>query len=189
VRYLTGQTKNDPKNRANTGKMMRKMVVAAFTVYLIFSQQVLAQDDEGVRGAVTHLLLPRFVSLKTSEGNARRGPGTGHRVDWVFTRRDMPLRVTAEFEHWRRVEDAEGLGGWMHYALLSGVRTVLVAAPTTDLFAAPNSDSLIVAHLEHNVVAQIIQCAPEWCQLEVENVTGWTLKSALWGVEAGEILE
>ena len=38
------------------------------------------------RGAVTNLPLPRYVSLKTGEGNARRGPGSTHRIDWVFTR-------------------------------------------------------------------------------------------------------
>jgi SH3-like domain-containing protein len=64
------------------------------------------------RGSVTSLPLPRYVSLKTNEGNARRGPGLTHRIDWVFTRAGMPLRITAEFEHWRRVEDSEGVGGW-----------------------------------------------------------------------------
>ncbi|MFN7051486.1 MAG: SH3 domain-containing protein, partial [Gemmobacter sp.] len=53
-------------------------------------------------GAVTRLPLPRFVTLKTDEGNARRGPGLSHRIDWVFKRAGMPLRVTAEYENWRR---------------------------------------------------------------------------------------
>jgi SH3-like domain-containing protein len=65
-------------------------------------------------GCVTNLPLPRFVSLKGNEGNARRGPGLTHRIDWVFTRSGMPLRITAEFENWRRVEDFEGAGGWVH---------------------------------------------------------------------------
>ncbi len=41
-------------------------------------------------GCVTNLPLPRFVSLKGDEGNARRGPGLTHRIDWVFTRPGMP---------------------------------------------------------------------------------------------------
>jgi SH3-like domain-containing protein len=52
------------------------------------------------RGPVTNLPLPRFVSLKASEGNVRRGPSLTHRIDWVFTRRDMPLEITAEHGHW-----------------------------------------------------------------------------------------
>ena len=47
-------------------------------------------------GCVTNLPLPRFVSLKGDEGNARRGPGLTHRIDWVFTRPGMPLMITAK---------------------------------------------------------------------------------------------
>jgi SH3-like domain-containing protein len=68
----------------------------------------------GERGPVTGLPLPRYVSLKASEANVRRGPSLTHRIDWVFKRRDMPLRITAEFGHWRRVEDRDGAGGWVH---------------------------------------------------------------------------
>jgi SH3-like domain-containing protein len=50
------------------------------------------------------------VSLKTDEGNARRGPALDQRIDWVFVREDMPLRITAEYGHWRRVEDREAKG-------------------------------------------------------------------------------
>ena len=71
------------------------------------------------RGSSTNLPVPRFVSLKSSEGNVRRGPSLEHRIDWVFRHRDMPLRITGEFGHWRRVEDNEGQGGWIHYSLLS----------------------------------------------------------------------
>ena len=74
-------------------------------------------------GPVTNLPMPRFVSMKASEGNVRRGPSLTHRIDWVFQRRDMPLRITAEHGHWRRVEDRDGLGGWVHYSLLSGTRS------------------------------------------------------------------
>ncbi|NNF73231.1 MAG: aspartyl-trna synthetase, partial [Rhodobacteraceae bacterium] len=86
---------------------------------------------EQTRGPVTNLPLPRFVSLKASEGNVRRGPSLSHRIDWVFTRRDMPLEITGEYGHWRRVRDRDGAGGWMHYSLLSGARTVIVAQDMT----------------------------------------------------------
>ena len=75
-------------------------------------------------GEVTNLPIPRFVSMKASEGYARRGPSQGHRIDWVFQHKNTPLRITGEYEHWRRVEDVDGQGGWMHFRLLSGVRVV-----------------------------------------------------------------
>ena len=151
---------------------------------------MLAQPGDGAAqgavGPVTNLPLPRFVSLKATEGNARRGPDTSHRVDWVFTRRDQPLRVTAEFEHWRRVEDAEGKGGWMHYALLSGMRSVLVQGDMVPLHARPGPDAGVEALLERGVIAELRECRIDWCLLQVETARGWAEKRHLWGVTADE---
>lgn len=141
------------------------------------------------RGAVTNLPLPRFVSLKGNEGNARRGPGLTHRIDWVFTRSGMPLRITAEYEHWRRIEDAEGVGGWVHYALLSGVRSVLVAADMADFHSSPQDEADVVFKAERNVVAWVEECLPDWCRLSVDGEKGWVRKSALWGVSPSELIE
>jgi SH3-like domain-containing protein len=119
---------------------MRRLVAVLAATATLWGGSLAAQEtDDPVKsdkppekqcqpdvGCVTNLPLPRFVSLKGSEGNARRGPGLTHRIDWVFTRAGMPLKITAEFENWRRVEDSEGAGGWVHYSLLSGVRTALV---------------------------------------------------------------
>lgn len=141
------------------------------------------------RGAVTNLPLPRYVTLKTDEGFARRGPGLSHRIDWVFTRAGMPLKITAEHEHWRRVEDAEGAGGWVHYALLSGTRSVLVVEDMTELRAAPDLQAAPVLLAEYGVVARLLACGVDWCRLSVDGSRGWAPKTALWGVEPGEIVE
>ncbi len=138
------------------------------------------------RGAVTDLPLPRFVSMKAEEGNVRRGPSLAHRIDWVFTRRDLPLRVTAEHGHWRRVEDADGQGGWMHYALLSGVRTAQVQAPMLALRSRPDPQARTRARLERGVIARLRRCTGGWCVLEVEGHDGWVPADTLWGVAAGE---
>ncbi len=140
------------------------------------------------RGPETGLPLPRYVSLKSGEGRARRGPNRSHRVDWLFTRRDMPLRVTAEFEHWRRVEDHEGQGGWMHHSLLSGVRTALVMHDMTPMRARPASNAPEVALLERGVVARILGCEDAWCRLRVDRVRGWVPRATIWGVDPGETL-
>ncbi|EKX56930.1 hypothetical protein D516_2047 [Rhodobacter sp. AKP1] len=144
--------------------------------------------DPGV-GQVTNLPLPRYVSLKTSEGNARRGPGLTHRIDWVFTRAGMPLRVTAEYEHWRRVEDFEGAGGWVHYALLSGARTAMVVAEMADLHEDPASGSTVTVHAQRGVVVRLLECMRDWCRVSADGNRGWVIKTALWGVEPDEILQ
>ncbi|MCV2865645.1 SH3 domain-containing protein [Albidovulum sediminicola] len=156
---------------------------------MAFSQASGAAQGDSAKGPVTNLPLPRFVSLKTGEGNVRRGPSLSHRIDWVFTHRSMPLRITAEFGHWRRVEDNEGQGGWIHYSLLSGVRTVLVEANLAVLHTRPDENAPAVAKAEAGVIARLGACQAEWCEISADGGDGWVPKAALWGVEPDELRE
>lgn len=146
-----------------------------------------AQAQE--RGPVTNLPIPRYVSVRAGEANVRRGPSLTHRIDWVFTRKDMPVEVTAEHGHWRRVRDHDGAGGWVHYSLLSGVRTVIVDQDMLQLRARPDPSATVTAQLELGVIARLGDCGPDWCRLSVAGYRGWAEKQALWGVEPDEILE
>lgn len=140
-------------------------------------------------GTGSGLPIPRYVSLKTGEARARRGPSLTHRVDWLYTRRNLPLRVTGEYEHWRRVEDSDGQGGWIHETLLSGVRTVVVIRDMTPMRSRPQPTAHEVALLENGVVAHIMECAPEWCRLSIEGERGWVNRDALWGLFPDELLD
>ena len=152
---------------------------------IVVASQANAQEV----GPVTNLPLPRFVSLKASEANIRRGPSLSHRIDWIYQRRDMPLQVVAEYGNWRRVVDRDGVGGWVHYVMLSGTRTVIIDAELQPLFARPDFNSPQQALLEMGVIARIDECQIDWCRLRADGYRGWTPKTALWGVNADEILE
>lgn len=141
------------------------------------------------RGSVTSLPLPRFVSIRAAEANVRRGPSTTHRIDWVFTRRDMPVQITAEYGHWRRIEDREGAGGWVHYSLLSGVRTVIVDQDLLPLRNRPDPAAPEAARLELGVVARVQACIYDWCRLSAGGHRGWAPKSAIWGVSPTEVFD
>ncbi len=140
------------------------------------------------RGPVTNLPLPRFVSMKAAEGNVRRGPSLTHRVDWVFRHEDMPLQITAEYGHWRRVQDAEGQGGWMHYSLLSGVRTIVFQSEKAELHVQPNDAAATNAFAERGAIAVIEECSRDWCKVAAGRVDGWVRKTGLWGVGPEEVL-
>lgn len=141
------------------------------------------------RGPVTNLPMPRFVSLKTGEGNVRRGPSLSHRIDWVFTRRGMPLIVTGEFGHWRRVEDRDGVGGWVHYSLISGSRTGIVDTDLAPVYARAAKDAQVKARLEIGVIVAFDKCAADWCRVKAGGFRGWMEKTALWGIGPDEIIE
>jgi SH3-like domain-containing protein len=146
-----------------------------------------AQAEE--RGKVTNLPIPRYVSLKADEGNVRRGPSLSHRIDWVFRRRDMPLEITDEYGHWRRVRDRDGQGGWIHYSLLSGVRTVIVEEDMAALLSKPDPTSTVSARAEAGVIAELDECLPDWCRISADGYRGWIEKTALWGVDPAEVRE
>ncbi|MGX9351826.1 SH3 domain-containing protein [Shimia sp. W99] len=161
------------------------------TLFCIVAAGVLAVAGavvaETARGPVTNLPLPRFVSLKASKANVRRGPSLTHRIDWVFKRKNMPLEITAEYGHWRRVRDIEGAGGWVHYSLLSGARTVIVEHDMLPLAMRPEANTPAVAHLELGVVARLGECGPDWCYLNAAGYKGWAQKAHLWGVTPDEL--
>ncbi len=137
-------------------------------------------------GAVTGFPIPRYVSIKAAEANARRGPSRSHRIDWVFQRRNMPVMVVAEHGHWRRVIDRDGAGGWVHYTLLSGERTAIVEAERLTLYQRPDRASMVRAEAEQGVIGTLRECHGDWCEMEVGGFRGWVEARGLWGVDPGE---
>ncbi len=166
--------------------MLRAILI--LTSLAMFVAQSLVADTVK-RGPVTNLPMPRYVSLKAGEANARRGPSLSHKIDWVYKRRGVPLEIYAEYENWRRVRDQDGAGGWIHYSLLSGVRTVLVIQDLLDVYRKPNLDAVVVARFEKNVIADLGACSTNWCEVEAGGYKGWAQKTALWGVYPDESRE
>ena len=161
-------------------------VIAALALVALLAPAAPA-GGVAARGSVTNLPLPRYVSMRAETANARRGPGLSHRVDWEFVHRGMPLEVTAEYGQWRRVHDADGMGGWVHHSLLSGVRTAVVrAAAPVALRAGPGERAAVRAMAEPGVVGRLEGCQHAWCRIGAGGTSGWVPRAALWGVEPGE---
>lgn len=158
------------------GLAKRQMIAAVLGALLALSPAA----AETV-GPVTNLPLPRFVSMKASEANVRRGPSLTHRVDWIFRHRGLPLMVTAEHGHWRQVRDRDGMGGWVHYAMLSGTRTAVVIDESAELRRQADPDAPVVARAERDAVVRVSRCAQTWCRVSAGSHRGWVPSSALWG--------
>lgn len=149
---------------------------------------------QGVRLGPSGYPVPRFVSLKSNRVNVRKGPSLDHPVAWEFTRAGLPVEVTAEFENWRRIRDSEGSEGWVYHSLLSGRRTALVMPwarkrQAVPLYAKASTRSQVVAQLESGLLASLLSCNGEWCQLSLDSVSGWIQQVTLWGVYRGEKIQ
>ena len=132
------------------------------------------------------LPLPRFVSLKSSEVNLRTGPGIRYPIEWVYQRRGLPVEITAEFDNWRRVRDAQGAVGWIHRSLLSGRRTAMVVESERLFRRQPQEDAPGAFRAAAGVLVEIITCDSIWCQMVQGETTAWTRQKGLWGVYPGE---
>lgn len=119
----------------------------------------------------------------------RTGPGIQYPVDWVYSRRGLPVEIIAEFETWRKIRDWEGTQGWVHQSLLSGKRTVIVTGDLRNLRAKPDAASRILAKLEPTVLGDLEGCAAGWCQVGIDNVRGWLRHVDMWGVYKDEAFE
>src|SRR6201989_35865 len=115
------------------------------------------------------LPLPRYVSLKSDHVNVRAGPTKDNDVAWVYTRSGLPVEITAEFEHWRRVRDSEGAEGWVYHSLLSGKRTAVVTMKSKDdlapIYDSADRTSAVAARLQAGVVVQVKKCTASWCHV------------------------
>ncbi|MBM3530493.1 MAG: aspartyl-trna synthetase [Alphaproteobacteria bacterium] len=144
-------------------------------------------------GTASGLPVPRFVSLKTDKVAVRGGPNKTHDIKWLFQRSGLPVEITAEFETWRRIRDADGAEGWVYHSLLSGRRTGIVTAKSKDelvsLHDRPDVESAVVAKLEPGVIGRVARCADGWCRVSGRGFEGWVRQVRLWGVYPNEKVE
>lgn len=139
---------------------------------------------------VSGLPVPRYVSLKSSRVNLRKGPGEDFPVDWVYQREGLPVEIIAEFDNWRRIQDWEGTRGWVHRQMLDGERTALVKGPElVTLRASPADDAPPAAYAQPGVVAHLSSCGGDWCKLATRGYEGWVKRSQIWGVYPTETVE
>lgn len=132
------------------------------------------------------LPIPRYVSLKSDEVNARVGPGKRYPIRWVYKRDNLPVEIIEEFGHWRKVRDHDNSEGWVHKSLLSGQRTVLIQGQRRSLHLAPDANSPLVMQADPTVIGILHECNTQWCKIEIDSHEGWIRRGYLWGIYENE---
>jgi SH3-like domain-containing protein len=142
-----------------------------------------------LQAAEKNLPVPRFVTLRSDQVNVRTGPGEQYPIDWVFTRKSMPVEIVAEFKTWRKIRDVDGTEGWVYERMVAGRRTVLVRGQVRTLRDQPRIDADIVARAEPGVIAALLECQAAWCRVETGGVKGWLRRDEIWGVYPDEVIQ
>ena len=159
-----------------------KVFVTTFMINLFLLGSAACESNSFGISKKTGLPLPRFVSLKGDKANLRRGPSLDHKIDWVYKRKHLPLKIVGEFGHWRKVTDFEGFSGWMYKDLLSGSRYIIVTKKETLLRNKADFNSLGKAILKRKVMGKLINCNGLWCLISVKKTRGYVLRNDIWGV-------
>ena len=154
------------------------VAVGLFLVALIFCYPQTSLAD---LGRETGLEVPRFVSLSSNKTNVRAGPGRRYPIKWIYQRQNLPVKVIAEFDTWRKIKDHEDIEGWFHQRMLSGRKWVLVIRENTIIREDQRATARGVARLETGVIARLGECSVEWCLVEADSYEGWVLKTDVWG--------
>jgi SH3-like domain-containing protein len=157
------------------------VIVIAVAVTMLYAARGPRADDERPPS--------RFVTVKAGKANVRAGPGKRYPVRWVFVQSGIPVEIMAEYESWRQIRDWEGQEGWIHAAMLSQKRNIIVTGEKRTLYRRADATSPPVALLEPGIIAEIEDCNEEWCRVEVRNNRGWLRRGEFWGIEPGEVVE
>jgi len=128
---------------------------------------------------------PYWASLRAEEVNMRVGPSEDYRIDWVYRRAQLPVKVLRIKEGWRLIQDPDGAQGWVVARLLNPVRSALVVGKgLAPIRAAPDESSRLLWNAEPGVVGRLGDCDDGWCQFDTGGRKGWIREARLWG--AGE---
>lgn len=165
------------------------LLVTAFVLAVMIAATPAKAMAKGASG----LPLPRYVSLKAARVNMRVGPGRDYQVEWLYLKRGLPMEIIQEYDNWRKVRDPDGNEGWILHSLLSGKRTVIVApweaaGARIPMFGQAAETAAIKASVEPGVVAELVACNSDFCEISAKGSEGFVPRKRLWGVYPDETL-
>jgi SH3-like domain-containing protein len=129
--------------------------------------------------------VPYWASIRVDEVNMHVGPSEDYRINWVYRRVQLPLKVVRLKEGWRLVEDPGGARGWVLAQFLSRSRgAIVVGQGLTEMYEQASPGSKLLWRLEPGVVGKLGDCTAGWCRLELDRRAGFVAQDRLWGAGA-----
>ncbi len=166
-----------------------KAFLSFIAILLLNLQPAFAETTDSSESG---LALPRMVSIRADNINARSGPGTKYPIEWIYKQKGAPLEIINEFELWRQVRDWEGDVSWIHKTRLSGRRFVKIITPgENNIYNSAKYDSKVIAKVEDGVIGEIKKCPKksEFCLIKFESIEGWVSKKNVFGVYQDEVIK
>jgi SH3-like domain-containing protein len=146
------------------------LALGAFTLLLC---PVRAADPESV---------PYWVALRNNQTNMRVGPGRDYRINWIYVRAGLPLKVLREMEGWVLVEDPDGARGWMLTQFVARkAHTAMVRGQVAEIREKRDGSGRLMWRAEPGVIGRLGDCSTGWCKVDIDGRQGYVPETALWG--------
>jgi SH3-like domain-containing protein len=133
--------------------------------------------------AIAQKKAPYWASVAASEAKMRTGPGRQFPANWLYKRSNLPVRVLETYPNWRKVQDPDGVTGWMQANLLSDDRTGIIRGEIHPLRESPQGSAKVIWRAEPGVVGKLSECSGGWCKLDVNGRMGYVESAHIWGAE------
>jgi SH3-like domain-containing protein len=158
--------------------LLRSLVACALA--LVFAAglgpaHLRAQDHE----------VPYWATLRYDEVYMRVGPSQEYKIDWVYRREGLPVKVVRVREGWRLIQDHEGTQGWVAATQLNPkLGALIVGEGLADMRSGPSASAALRWRAEPGVVGDLLRCRETFCEIDVAGRSGWVAQDRLWGVGA-----
>jgi len=173
--------------KISSGKISGSKIFGGKDEVVATTQQANGSDSifsEKIIGKYSGLPIPRFVATKSSKSNIRRGPSLNHPIKWQITQKNIPLKVTKEFENWLHVADIQSDVGWVHKSMVKG-NSYAILLREANLLKHPNKDAVKQAIIEQGFHAKFEDCKEQFCFFKILRnnikINGYIQQKFLWG--------
>ena len=189
---ISNAIKSDPKKRGLYG-ISASIFGMILCVGLLMAMTVAPMRAAGAQETKlvvqgSGLPVPRFVTLKSDTVNMRVGPGREYPLSWVYKKKNLPVKVIAEFDVWRKIIDHEGTTGWVHSQLVTLKRYALIQSRLTKLYRKADFDSPVVAVADKGVIVELQICEAQWCRIATQDLRAFVRREDIWGILENETL-
>ena len=155
-----------------------------FSQFLLFvcAALVLAAPARAADGSTP----PFWASLRASPTNMHVGPGRDYRINWIYQRTGLPVKVLRIMEGWVLVEDPDGARGWMLAQFVAHkARTAMIRGQVIEIRENRDGSGAVLWRAQPGVIARLLgECTTPWCKVAIDGRQGSAPAAGLWGVGA-----
>ena len=121
-----------------------------------------------------------YLILKNNKVNVRYGPGFNYQIKYIYTKKNLPIKVIDKKENFRRIIDFKKNSGWIHISQLKKGKSVILLKDQI-LFKKPTKYSKPILKIAKGRLLLVKKCKKKWCKVKTENYLGWIRTSNIWG--------